>query len=298
MKSAKILFMLVVAAVLVSCGTTRTVPIIGRKQNLLVSDAQVLSLSNQEYQSYMKTAKPSTNATNTAMVKRIGQRMANAVTNYLTNNGLSSELSGYQWEFSLVQDKNVNAFCMPGGKIVVYEGILPVTRDEASLAVVIGHEVAHAVAKHSAERMSNSIKQQYGTQILSSVLSNSGVSAGTQQLSSIAIGLGTNLGSAAYSRKQEYEADRLGLIFTAMAGYDPQVAVSFWQRMAQQSSGSTPTLFSTHPNDEKRIKHIQECMPEALKYYSGAKVTVNKGNQQTNSSAKSTIKTIHISSKK
>ena len=157
MKSAKILFMLVVAAVLVGCGTTRTVPIIGRKQNLLVSDAQVLSLSNQEYQSYMKTAKPSTNATNTAMVKRIGQRMANAVTNYLTNNGLSSELSGYQWEFSLVQDKNVNAFCMPGGKIVVYEGILPVTRDEASLAVVIGHEVAHAVAKHSAERMSNSI---------------------------------------------------------------------------------------------------------------------------------------------
>lgn len=288
----KLFFLLATAAILLSsCGTTNTVPIIGRKQNLLVSDAQVLSLSNQEYQTYMKTAKPSANAANTAMVKRIGQRIADAVTNYLNANGLSAEVANYQWEFNLVQDQNVNAFCMPGGKIVVYEGILPVTRDEASLAIVIGHEVAHAVAKHSAERMSNSIKQQYGTQILGSVLGNSGVSAGTQQLGSLVIGLGSNLGSAAYSRKQETEADRLGLIFSAMAGYDPQVAVSFWQRMAQSSGGGASSLFSTHPTDEKRIKDIQKYMTEALQYYKGASApsagTVKVSN-------KGTIKTIHF----
>lgn len=289
----KLFFLLAATVILLSsCGTTNTVPIIGRKQNLLVSDAQVLSLSNQEYQTYMKTAKPSTNATNTAMIKRIGQRIAGAVTDYLNANGLSAEVANYQWEFNLVQDQNVNAFCMPGGKIVVYEGILPVTRDEASLAIVIGHEVAHAVAKHSAERMSNSIKQQYGTQILGSVLGNSGVSAGTQQLGSLVIGIGSNLGSAAYSRKQETEADRLGLIFSAMAGYDPQVAVSFWQRMAQSSgSGGASSLFSSHPTDEKRIKDIQKCMPEALQYYKGASApsagTVKVSN-------KGTIKTIHF----
>lgn len=290
--SKKLFFLLALAAILLSsCGTTNTVPIIGRKQNLLVSDEQVLSLSNQEYQTYMKTAKPSTNATNTAMVKRVGQRLANAVVSYLNANGLSAEVAHYQWEFNLVQDQNVNAFCMPGGKIVVYEGILPVTKDEASLAIVLGHEIAHAVAKHSAERMSNSIKQQYGTQILGSVLSNSGVSTGVQQLGSIAIGLGSNLGSAAYSRKQETEADRLGLIFAAMAGYDPQVAVSFWQRMAQASSGGGASLFSTHPSDEKRIKDIQKYMTEALQYYKGASApsagTVKVSN-------KGTIKTIHF----
>ena len=147
MKSVKILLLTVVAAILTSCGTTSTVPITGRKQSLMVSDEEVLSLSNQQYQEYMKTAKKSTNTTNTAMVQRVGQRLANAVVSYLNSNGLASEVSQYQWEFNLVQDNQVNAFCMPGGKIVVYEGLLPVSQDEASLAIVLGHEIAHAVVQ-------------------------------------------------------------------------------------------------------------------------------------------------------
>ena len=146
MKSVRILLLSVVAAILTSCGTTSTVPISGRKQNLLVSDEQVLSLSEQQYQEYMKTAKKSTNTTNTAMVQRVGQRLANAVISYLNANGLSAETSQYKWEFNLVQSNELNAFCMPGGKIVVYEGLLPVTQDEASLSIVLGHEIAHAVA--------------------------------------------------------------------------------------------------------------------------------------------------------
>lgn len=290
MKKISNLLMLVVAIVLVSCGTTSTVPITGRKQHLLVSDEQVLSLSNQQYQQYMQSAKRSTNATQTAMVKRVGERLSVAVVTYLNQHGLSSEVSQYKWEFNLVQDKNVNAFCMPGGKIVVYEGLLPVTRDEASLAIVLGHEIAHAVAKHSEERMSNAVRQQYGGQILGTVLSGSGVSTGWQQLGSTVFGLGSSLGSAAYSRNQESEADHLGLIFAAMAGYDPQVAVSFWQRMAQSTGNGSASLFSDHPSDATRISNIKKWMPEALKYY--------KGNQTSPTRSKSqptTTKTIHIS---
>ena len=249
-----------------SCGTTSTVPITGRKQNILVSDEQVLSLSNQQYQDYMKTAKASTNSANTAMVKRVGQNIGNAVVSYLQQNGMAAEVAQYKWEFNLVQDKSVNAFCMPGGKIVVYEGILPVTKDEASLAIVVGHEVAHAVAKHSAERLSNELRKQYGSQILTSILQGYSTNTKLQQITSVAFGIGTQLGGAAYSRKQESEADRLGLIFAAMAGYDPNVAVAFWQRMAQVSGGSY-SLLSDHPSDATRIQNIQGWLPEALTYY-------------------------------
>ena len=214
----------------------------------------------------MKAAKVSTNATNTAMVKRVGQKLANAVVSYLQQNGLANEASQYKWEFNLVQDKSVNAFCMPGGKIVVYEGILPVTQDEASLAIVVGHEIAHAVAKHSAERLSNELRKQYGSQILTGILQGYGTNTKLQQITSVAFGIGTQLGGAAYSRKQESEADRLGLIFAAMAGYDPNVAVAFWQRMAQASGGNY-SLLSDHPSDATRIQNIQGWMPEALSYY-------------------------------
>lgn len=281
-------FLLVATILLSSCGTTSTVPITGRKQSILVSDEQVLSLSNQEYTSYMKTAKVSTNTKNTAMVKRVGQKLATAVVNYLNNNGLSAEVANYSWEFNLVQDQSINAFCLPGGKIVVFEGLLPVTKDEASLAIVLGHEIAHAVAKHSAERLSNEVRKQYGSQILSGVLSTSGVSTEWQSLGSAAFGLGSKLGSAAYSRSQENEADHLGLIFAAMAGYNPEVAVPFWQRMAAQTAG-TSSLFSDHPSDEKRIKNIQGWMPEAKKYYTGSTAT-NGAKAYT----PQTTKTLHI----
>ena len=170
--------MSIAAALLVSCGTTKTVPITGRHQSLMVSDDQVLSLSFQQYSEYMQSAKPSTNSTNTAMVKRVGQRIASAVESYLTQNGMAEEVKTYQWEFNLVQDKQVNAWCMPGGKIVVYEGLLPVTQDEASLAIVMGHEIAHAVARHSAERLSNAYKEQYGAAALSALMQGAGVSSG------------------------------------------------------------------------------------------------------------------------
>jgi predicted Zn-dependent protease len=288
MRKMRIVLLALVAAILVGCGTSSTVPITGRKRTLMVSDEQVLSLSNQQYQQYMQSAKPSTNAANTAMVKRVGQNLANAVVSYLNANGLGSEVSQYKWEFNLVQDQQVNAFCMPGGKIVVYEGLLPVTRDETSLAIVLGHEIAHAVAKHSAEQMSTAIKQQYGAQALGVLMAGAGASSGLQQVAGTVFGLGAQGASAKYSRDHESEADHLGIIFAAMAGYDPEAAVSFWQRMSQATGGGSTSWLSTHPSDATRIKQIQGWLPEARKYY---KARLGNGNS-------SNMKTFHISSKK
>ena len=294
MRSIKFLLMTVVTAILVSCGTTRTVPITGRKQNLLVTDEQVLSLSNKEHTSFMQSATLSSDATNTAMVKRVGQRLASAVQTYLTNNGMAAEVQNFSWEFNLVKNNEANAFCMPGGKIVVYEGLLPYTKDEPSLAIVLGHEIAHAVAKHSAEQMSKQIKNQYGTQILGSVLSAAGVGSTTTQLAQIIAQKGLQFRSLKYSRDNETEADRMGLIFVAMAGYDPNVAVSFWQRMSQGSSNQSD-MFSDHPSDAKRIAAIKAEMPEALKYYkpvqtvSTAKSTATKKTTAKKTTAKKTV---------
>lgn len=285
------------AFLLTACGTSRTVPIVGRTQHLLVSDSQVLSLSNEQYQSYMKTAKKSANASQTDMVKRCGRRLADAVEDFLTWNGMASELKEYAWEFNLVQDASANAFCMPGGKIVVYEGILPYTQTEDALAIVLGHEIAHAVAKHSAERLSKQVKAQYGSQILGSVLSGAGT--GTQVLAQEAFGLGAEYGYIKpFSRKQESEADRLGLIFAAMAGYNPEVAVAFWQRMSQQG-GSTPTFMSDHPSDEKRIKDIQKWMPEALQYAKrgASSSTTSGGSGAATGTPIKTTKTYHFKTK-
>lgn len=268
--------MSMVAALLVSCGTTKTVPITGRQQSLMVSDDQVLSLSFQEYSDYMKTAKASTNSTNTAMVKRVGQNIAKAVESYLTQNGMAEEVKTYSWEFNLVQDNQVNAWCMPGGKIVVYEGLLPVTQDEASLAIVMGHEIAHAVARHSAERLSNAYKEQYGAAALSALLQGAGVSSGWQQLAGLVHQYGGALFTSGFSRKQESEADHIGLIFAAMAGYNPEVAVTFWQRMSSATGGGSNSLFADHPSDATRIEQIQGWLPEAKKYYTPPKTTTKK----------------------
>lgn len=266
MKKIKfVLFTLLTALLVSACGTTQTVPVTGRKHNLLVTDQQVLSLSNQEYQKFMQSAKLSTDATNTAMVKRVGQRLAAAVESYLTSYGAAVEVKNFSWSFNLVQSKEANAFCMPGGKIVVYEGLLPYTQNEPSLAIVLGHEIAHAVAKHSAEQMSKQIRQQYATQgvnILGSVL-------GAGDLTNVATGImqqGFSFANLKYSRNDESEADRMGLVFAAMAGYNPQEAIPFWKRMSQ-GNNNTNDFLSDHPSDAKRIAALQQEMPEALRYY-------------------------------
>lgn len=295
MKTKHYLLSLIAVVLFASCGTTRTVPLTGRKQNLMVSDAEVLSLSNQQYAEYMKTAKASTNATNTAMVKRVGQKLATAVETYLRNNGMTEDVQNYSWVFNLVQDNQVNAFCMPGGKIVVYEGLLPVTQNEASLAIVLGHEIAHAVARHSAEQMSKKIKQQYGTQIGGAVLGALGMGSNTTSILQAIAQQGFQFKNLSYSRDHEYEADHMGLIFAAMAGYDPQAAVSFWQRMAASSKNQTAEFLSDHPSDATRIKQIQGWLPEAQKYYkpktttstSSAKAVTTK---KTTTTTKKTIK--------
>ena len=240
----------------------------------------------------MKTAKVSTNATNTAMVKRVGQRLASAVETYLKNNGMSSEIQNFSWEFNLVQNKEANAFCMPGGKIVVYEGLLPYTQNEASLAIVLGHEIAHAVAKHSAEQMSKQIRQQYGTQILGTVL-NSAVGNGVGDVASAIAQQGFSFANLKYSRDNESEADHIGLIFAAMAGYDPEQAIPFWQRMASGSSSNQSDIFSDHPSDAKRIAALQKEMPEALKYYKAAtasSTTTKKTTTKKTTTKKTTTK--------
>ena len=268
MKNVKSLMLILATSLLIAaCGTTQTVPVTGRKHSLLVSDAQVLSLSKEEYSKYMKSVKLSSNAANTAMVQRVGRRLASAVEAYLRNNGAADEIKNFSWEFNLVADKNVNAFCMPGGKIVVYEGLLPVTQDEASLAIVLGHEIAHAVAKHSAEQMSKKIRQSYGTQIGSQILGAiAGQSVG--DLAGAVAQQGFSFANLRYSRDNETEADHIGLIFAAMAGYNPQVAVPFWKRMAALSGNSNQSdMFSDHPSDAKRIAAIQQWMPTAMKYY-------------------------------
>lgn len=269
MRKIKFLLALVLTMTLFSCGTTSTVPITGRKHSLSVSDSQVLALSNQEYTKYMSTAKLSTNATQTAMVKRVGQRLANAVENYLKNNGYANEVNNFQWEFNLVQNDEVNAFCMPGGKIVVYTGLLPVTKNETALAIVLGHEIAHAVAKHSAEQMSKQYRQQVATSIGGAVLNQ--VSAGAGDVASNIASTAFSFANAKYSRANESEADHMGLIFAAMAGYDPNEAVTFWTRMANANSGSQQaglqSWLSDHPSDEKRVRDIKGWLPEALKYY-------------------------------
>ena len=298
MKKLRVILVSMVATLMVSCGTTSTVPITGRQQTLMVSDGEVLSLASQQYKEFMQTAKLSTNSTNTAMVKRVGQKLASAVTNYLNNNGLSSEVGNFAWEFNLVQNNQVNAWCMPGGKIVVYEGLLPVTQDEASLAIVLGHEIAHAVAKHSAEQLSTQMRQQQSLQIGTAIAGALGMGQNTQSIVQTVAALNFNFGNLKYSRNHESEADHMGLIFAAMAGYDPQVATTFWQRMAASSTNQTAEFLSDHPPDATRIKQIQGWMPEALKYYKPATTTTTTAKKATTTKKTTSTKKATTTKKK
>ncbi|GAA3930718.1 M48 family metallopeptidase [Hymenobacter algoricola] len=257
---------LVLCAGLLAAAGCTTVPITGRRQLSLVSDAEVISLAQQQYAEVLRTSPRSTNAEQTALVKRVGQRIQQAVESYFSSQNAQAQLAGYQWEYNLLEDKQENAWCMPGGKVAVYTGILPTTQDENGLAVVMAHEIAHAVAKHGSERLSQGLVQQYGGQALSAALASN--APGTQQLALQAFGVGSSVGLLKYGRSQETEADHLGLIFMALAGYDPNGAIAFWQRMdARGGQASPPEFLSTHPSNGTRIADIQRELPEAQKYY-------------------------------
>ncbi|MBE6309756.1 MAG: M48 family metallopeptidase [Bacteroidales bacterium] len=262
MKKVILPLLIVCAFVMQSCST---VAVTGRNQLNLVSDSEVLTASLTQYSDYMKTAKKSTNATQTAQVVRVGKKIAAATEQYLRNNGLASEIQNFSWEFNLVQSDEVNAFCMPGGKIVVYEGIMKLISSDDELAVIIGHEVAHAVAKHSNERMSQQVLAQYGAQALSVAMAEK--SAVTQQVANTVYGLGAQYGvMLPFSRKHESEADYMGLVFMELAGYKLESAVTFWQKMSSQGS-YTPEFMSTHPSDTRRINDINAAIPEVRQKY-------------------------------
>ena len=243
-----------------------TVPLIGRKQISLLPESNMVEMSLTSYSQFLKENKLSTNKVQTEQVKRVGVRMSAAVEKYLKENGFADRVADFKWEFNLVENNEANAWCMPGGKVVVYTGILPLTQNDAGIAVVMGHEIAHAVARHGNERMSQQLLQQYGGIALTEIIKTKPEQ--TQAIFQSAYGLGTQyLVVLPYSRQHEYEGDKLGLIFMAMAGYDPHEAEGFWQRMAANSSGKIPEFLSTHPVETNRIEAIRNYLPEAMKYY-------------------------------
>lgn len=260
------IFSILIAAGIVACSTNK---ITGRKQLKLIPESELQSMAVQQYQQFLSSSKVvSTSANRDAeMVARVGQRISRAAEDWFASKGLSDELKGYKWEYHLVDSKDANAWCMPGGKIVVYTGLLPYTQNEAALAVVMGHEVTHAILQHGNERMS----QQLGAELVGAGLqvALSSKPAETQNAFLTAFGLGSQVGVLLpFSRKHEYEADHYGLILAAMAGYNPQEAIPLWQRMEQAGGGQRPPEFlSTHPAEGNRIAELKKWMPEALKYY-------------------------------
>lgn len=261
---SKITIMLAAILLIAACST---VPITERKQIKLIPNSTMFATSFQQYTEFLDSNKVSTNAAQVNLVKKVGINIQKAVEKYFADKGQSAILKDYKWEFNLVEDKQVNAWCMPGGKVVFYTGILPVTKDESGIAVVMGHEIAHAIADHGNERMSQQLVMQMGGMALDQATKNKPEQ--TKQLWMTAFGVGAQYGAILpFSRMQESEADQMGLIFMAMAGYNPEKAVEFWQRMSTMSGGNKPPeILSTHPSDETRIKKIQELLPEAQKYY-------------------------------
>ncbi|MBZ5856293.1 M48 family metallopeptidase [Flavihumibacter profundi] len=260
------IFLFFFAICLVACTKN---PITGRSQLVLFSEAEIQSMASTQYQQFLSQNKVVTaiGSKDAEMVRRVGTRISTAISSFYTQKGLQGELAGYKWEYNLVDSKEANAWCMPGGKIVVYTGLLPITQNEAALAVVIGHEVAHALARHGNERMSQAMIQELGGVALSVAMSSK--PAETQAIFMGAYGLGTTYGAVLpFSRSNELEADKFGLYYCAMAGYNPQEAIPLWERMAAASAGKAPPEFaSTHPAESTRIEKLKQLMPEALKYY-------------------------------
>ncbi len=264
MNKHAVVWFVMAMTLLLSC---KTVPVTGRHQLAFIPSGSLLPMSFNEYRDFLSKHKVVENTPEADMVKRAGVRIQHAVEQYLNQQGMASRLEGYAWEFNLVEDKDINAWCMPGGKVVVYTGIIPVAADENGLAVVMGHEIAHAIANHGDERMSQALVAQMGGMALAAALAEKPKE--TSDLFLAAYGLGAQIGvQLPFSRLQESEADRLGLIFMAMAGYDPRTAEAFWERMAGMKKGpSPPQLLSTHPADDKRIENIRKLIPEAMEYY-------------------------------
>jgi predicted Zn-dependent protease len=261
----KSFFLLIMVSLLAGCALNL---VTGRKQLSLVKESDLQLMATSEYKTFLTEHKvlSSRNNKDAAMVDRIGARISEAITKYYDSHEKASVMEGYSWEFNTVDSKEANAWCMPGGKVVVYTGLLPVTQNEAALAIVIGHEIAHAIAKHGNERMSQAMVQQMGGMALEIALSQKPQE--TQNLFLTSYGIGSEVGAMLpWSRQQETEADEYGLIFSAMAGYDPREAIPFWQRMADQGGGKPPEFLSTHPSDETRLRKLKQFMPEALKYY-------------------------------
>jgi len=257
---------LLFAVIVIFIESCSTVPLTGRKQVNLLPESNMVDMSLTNYKQFLDSNKVSNNQQETAMVQRVGKRIAAAVEKYLKDNGYESYLKYFNWEFNLVVNDTPNAWCMPGGKVVVYTGILPITKDDAGLAVVLGHEIAHAVARHGNERMSQQMLVQMGGMALSEALKEKPKE--TQSIFATAYGVGAQVGvMLPFSRQQEYEADKMGLIFMAIAGYNPHVAVDFWKRMAQSGGQKPPEFLSTHPLDSHRIEALEKMMPEAMKYY-------------------------------
>ncbi len=261
----KILFLFIVAALFTGCVLNL---VTGRKQLSLVQESELQLMATSQYKTFLdenKVLNPGSSK-EAALVDRVGARISNAITKYYNEQGQQSVIEGYKWEFNTIESKEANAWCMPGGKVVVYTGLLPLTQNETALAIVVGHEIAHAIAKHGSERMSQGIVQQLGGVALEVALSQKPQE--TQNLFMQAYGIGSTVGAVLpWSRQQETEADHYGLIFAAMAGYNPQEAIPFWQRMAEAGGAKPPEFLSTHPADETRIRKLKQFMPEAMKYY-------------------------------
>lgn len=241
------------------------VPISNRRQLKLLPASQMLQLSLNGYSEFLNESKVIPNSSDAKMVKEVGQNIATAVNEYFKQTKQLKRLQDFQWEFNLVEDELVNAWCMPGGKVVIYTGILPITKTRDGLAVVMGHEVSHAVARHGNERMSQGLMQQLGGVGLAVAMRNK--PAQTQNIFMQAYGVGSTVGMLKYSRTHESEADKLGMVFMSIAGYNPAEAVPFWGRMAAAGGEAPPEFLSTHPSHETRIKDIQEFLPMAKHYY-------------------------------